>query len=87
MSIEWLLGLLPWFVFLACPIAMFWMMRGMHGGSCGKEPAPGRLFARRATPAADGQAVDPDTEVAQLRRRLARLEAQRARAHSVEVQP
>lgn len=85
MSIEWTLGLLPWLVFLVCPIAMLWMMRGMHGGSCGKEQAPGSAFARGATVADDGQAVDMDTEVAQLRQRLARLEAQRARTHSVEA--
>lgn len=56
MSWEWLLGALPLLVFLACPIAMFWMMRGTGGGACGK---------------ADVESG----EIADLRARLARLEA------------
>lgn len=65
MSWEWLLGLLPFLVFLACPIAMWFMMRGMSGDHCrGK--------------AEDGNKV-PDAalqrEVEALRARVAELEA------------
>lgn len=34
MSWEWLLGLLPFLVFLACPIGMWFMMRGMSADHC-----------------------------------------------------
>lgn len=71
MTIEWFLALLPWLAILACPLVMFWMMRGMHGGGCDKEQAPARAHA--------------DSEVAQLRQRLARLEAQRAAATGTET--
>lgn len=66
MNIEWFLAFLPWLAIVACPLVMFWMMRGMHGGACDKGQAPAR--------------VDADSEVAQLRQRLARLEAQRSTA-------
>lgn len=77
MNFEWLLFLLPWLALLACPVLMFWMMRGMHGGSCGKETATtgdGTL----ATAAADPRSGDVSTEITQLKQRLARLEEQRA---------
>lgn len=66
MNIEWFLAFLPWLAIVACPVVMFWMMRGMHGGACDKAQAPARAVA--------------DSEVAQLRQRLARLEAQRTTA-------
>jgi hypothetical protein len=31
------LGLLPYAVFLLCPVMMFFMMRGMHGGHGGHD--------------------------------------------------
>ena len=76
MSFEWLLFLLPWLFLLACPVLMFWMMRGMHGGSCGKEQAT----AGSGTPAAVARGPHPEdvnTEIAQLKQQLARLEEQR----------
>lgn len=72
MTWEWLLGVLPLLVFLACPIAMFWMMRGTGVGACGKadaEPDTVRAEGVKApSPVTDG-------EIADLRARLARLEA------------
>lgn len=71
MSWEWLLGILPLLVLLACPVMMIWMMRGGGGGMSrnedGEEPASG---------GAD-EAGDPEAELAELRTRLARLEAER----------
>ena len=71
MNWEWILGALPLLLLLlACPLAMFWMMRGMsHGESSGKN----------AKNRHDGLAVVPvhtDQEIRALRERLARLEAQ-----------
>ena len=82
MNMEWLLALLPWLAILACPVVMFWMMRGMHGGSCGKEQAPAGAGAQGVA-AADvhtggAHPVDVNVELAQLRERIAHLEAQRA---------
>ena len=71
MTIEWFLAFLPWLAILACPLVMFWMMRGMHGGACNNEQAPAR--------------ADVNSEVAQLRQRLARLEAQRPGATGTET--
>ena len=83
MTFEWLLFLLPWLALLACPVLMFWMMRGMHGGSCGKEQATGS----DGTPgpaAGDPRSEDVNPEITQLKQRLARLEEQRA-AMNVEA--
>ena len=74
MSWELMIGLLPWLLILACPISMFWMMRGMsHGGACGGQ--------RKDT---EGSPVvvpvrNPDEEIRLLKERLARLEATRQR--------
>jgi hypothetical protein len=35
MNLDWVLAALPWLAFLACPVVMFWMMRG---GGCGRQP-------------------------------------------------
>lgn len=91
MGMEWFLALLPWLALLACPVVMFWMMRGMHGGSCDKAQASGAAGARHAS-AVDGHPVaikseDISSEMAQLRERLARLEARRAQVEGVEVHP
>ena len=79
MNIEWILVVLPWLALLACPVLMFWMMRGMHGGTCGKEHAPDGSAAARAPDAKspDGRAANVNDELVQLRQRLAQLEAQR----------
>lgn len=76
MGTEWFLALLPWLAILACPVAMFWMMRGTHGGSCAKEHASAGSAARNAA----GDHAHPAavaSELAQLRERLALLESQR----------
>ena len=87
MSIEWFLALLPWLAILACPVVMFWMMRRMHGGSCGKEQAAGGSDARGPVAAdvhtsdalaADTHPADVNAELTLLKERLASLEAQRA---------
>lgn len=72
MDWQWIVALLPWLFVLACPLAMFWMMRGMsHGESCGKENANSEGIAPGAT-----AARSTDEEVKVLKERLARLEAQ-----------
>lgn len=78
MSWEWILGLLPLLlVLVACPLAMFMMMRGMsHGGSGGKTADSGEP-GLKAVPVRT-----PDEEIRDLRERLARLEAERQRSGS-----
>ena len=69
MNWEWILGAVPLLLLLACPISMFWMMRSMSHGDCG----------RNTKDRHDGLAVVPvhtDEEIRALRERLARLEAQ-----------
>ena len=83
MTFEWLLFLLPWLALLACPVLMFWMMRGMHGGSCGKEQAT-TGDGTPATAATGPRSEDVSTEITHLRQRLAQREAQRA-ATNVEA--
>ena len=73
MDITWMYAILPWLAILACPLLMFWMMRGMgHGGGCGSHRPTTGMRTDAGAPAED-QATD---EVAQLKARLARLEAQ-----------
>lgn len=72
MSWEWLVGALPLLVLLAvCPIMMIWMMRGggMSRTEDGKEAASGGADEARG----------PEAELAELRARLADLEADRDR--------
>lgn len=77
MSWELMLGLLPWLLLLACPLAMFWMMRGMsHGGASGKTTHSGES-GLKAVPVRT-----QDEEIRQLRERLAHVEAERQRAGS-----
>lgn len=33
MNLDWILAALPWLAVLACPLVMFWMMRG---DGCGR---------------------------------------------------
>lgn len=72
MSWEWLAGLVPFLLLLACPIAMWFMMRGMSGdhgrdkSEDGDEPADGAL----------------QREVEVLRARVAELEAGSPASHS-----
>lgn len=69
MSWELITGVLPWLLFLACPLFMLWMMRGMsHSESCGKQPEDDGMKAA-ATPAGG-----KDEEVRLLKERIARLE-------------
>ncbi len=59
MSLNTLLGILPWLALLACPLMMGWMMRGMRGSGgrgCG------------------GHADPRDAEIRALKARLERLE-------------
>lgn len=73
MDITWLYAVLPWLALLACPFLMFWMMRGMrHGGGCGSQRPTDNA---RADTGADSRDETAD-EVAHLKARLERLEAQ-----------
>lgn len=64
---------LLWVFLLACPLAMFWMMRGKHGGGSG-----GKMIEteseRTAAPAAPVRSQEQ--EIRELRERLVRLEAE-----------
>lgn len=72
MNWEIVLGLLPWLLILACPLSMWWMMRGMpHGSSSGEENAGEEGFRRAVVPARNAE-----QEIWELRARLARLEAE-----------
>ena len=63
-----ILAALPWLLLLACPLAMWWMMRGMgNGGHCGE----------MAEAEANGRA---EGEVARLRARVAELETENGRS-------
>lgn len=78
MAWEWIGMALPWVLVLACPLAMFWMMRGMHGsGSGGRQAGSGN---RSMQPAAVPVQSSREREVQVLKERLARLEAQRRSA-------
>ena len=73
MNWELIIGFLPWLLLLACPLSMFWMMRGMsHGESCGSQTKETSGPAPAAVPLSN-----PDEEMRVLRERLARLEVQR----------
>lgn len=60
---ETFLTFVPWLAVLACPVLMFWMMRGMSGGGCHKRPA---------------EAHAGDEEIRQLKARLAELEEKKS---------
>lgn len=78
MNWELIIGFLPWLLLLACPLSMFWMMRGMsHGESCGDETKNSNGLAPATAPASN-----PDEEMRVLKERLARLEAQRQHSES-----
>lgn len=67
MSWEWLAGLLPFLLLLACPIAMWFMMRGMshdHGRGSSKDGSD-----------ADAAEAALRREVETLRTSVAELEA------------
>ena len=73
MSSELVIGFLPWLLLLACPLSMFWMMRGMsHGESCGSQAKETSGSAPAAVPVSN-----PDEDIRVLKERLARLEAHR----------
>lgn len=71
MNLEWIGSALPWLFILACPLVMLWCMRGMSGKSC-DEKATGAGGSELGVVASGGR----DEEIALLRARLARLEAQ-----------
>lgn len=73
MSWELALGFLPFLILLACPLAMWWMMRGMsHGESCGKEANPHGEAPQAAAVPVEGA----EHEIRLLKERLARLESE-----------
>ncbi len=73
MTWEWILVALPWLALLACPLMMLWCMRGMSGGACEKQKQTAGAKDSHIGIAAHGSR---DEEIAMLRARLARLEAQ-----------
>ena len=78
MTGEWIAIALPWVFVLACPLAMFWMMRGMHGGgSCEKKAGTENRMQAAAVPASSQV-----QEIQLLKERLARLEAENRGAGS-----
>jgi uncharacterized protein YceH (UPF0502 family) len=70
-------------IFLACPLMMVFMMRGMHGGH--------DMAAENKDPRRDGQApvVDPrgDQRILDLERQVAELRAERDRHESDASRP
>jgi hypothetical protein len=75
MDWQWMVAILPWLLFLACPLSMFWMMRGMsHGESCGKKGMENKGTAPATAAQGGGE------EIQMLKERLARLEAERDEA-------
>lgn len=64
MSVEWLIALLPFLIFAACPLVMIWMMRGMGG---------------RSADGARTSEADV-AEIARLRERLVQLEKDPSRS-------
>ena len=64
MELTTLAVALPWLLILACPVAMWWMMRGMN---CGQQQAGASAGA------------NTDEEVRLLKERIAELEADRAK--------
>lgn len=63
MNTEMFLAIVPWLAVLACPAMMFFMMRGMPGGSCHKQPAEAKLSGIS------------DEEIRRLQARVAEMEA------------
>ena len=73
MNWELIIGFLPWLLLLACPISMFWMMRGMSQG----ESCSSQTKETNGTAPAAVSVSNPDEEIRVLKERLVRLEAQR----------
>lgn len=73
MSIDIFVAFLPWLAILACPVVMFWMMRGMSGG--GQRHTQAKGGSQPGGVHTTGERVDQ--EIHHLRARLARLEAAR----------
>ena len=63
MNTEMFWAIVPWLAVLACPAMMLFMMRGMSGGSCHKQPAEAKLSGIS------------DEEIQRLQARVAELEA------------
>jgi hypothetical protein len=80
MTWEWIAIALPWLFVLACPLAMFWMMRGMQhgGGSCSKKAGTENEGMQAAAVPVRSQ----EQEIQALKDRLARLEAEKRNAES-----
>lgn len=79
MTWEWIAFALPWLFILACPLAMFWMMRGMHGGGSCSNKAP---TDSEGTQAGAVPVRSQDGEIQLLKERLARLEAEKLGAEN-----
>lgn len=70
---EFVLGVLPFLILLACPLHMWWMMRHMsHGESCGKKSNP----EGEGSKAGVAPTGDHEQEIRLLKERIARLETE-----------
>lgn len=84
MDITPLLLLVPWLFVLACPLMMWWMMRGTSGGRCGPDEqvqnhgttGDERDEIRGPDEQVQNQGTTGDVrdEIRRLRRRVAELE-------------
>lgn len=72
MTWEWLAGLVPFLLLLACPIAMWFMMRGMSGDHGQDKSGDGNEAADAAL----------QREIEALRARVAELEAGSPASHT-----
>ena len=70
---EWLLGLLPLVVFLACPLMMVFCFFGMRKAGCSTKSVPAA-----AEQNALGQTLPPAGQIAALRSQLGHLQAEQA---------
>jgi hypothetical protein len=58
---------LPWLFFLACPLMMIFMMRGMGSGKTRSDPPGKETGGQPLTPDQQGRIEQLETEVAELR--------------------
>ncbi len=63
-------GALPLLIVAACPISMFFMMRGMRGAQCASEPVAATVVPTRIT-------LGQKAPLADLKERLAVVQARR----------
>ncbi len=79
MGFTWIYAVVPWLALLACPVFMFWMMRGgMAGGGCGARRPPVDDESTHQTQH-ELTGASTEAEIAQLKAQLAKLEQRHQR--------